>query len=165
MHTAAREYFKKMSQDVDADVDIVEFGSLDINGGIKDLFIASKYVGIDIAPGPGVDIVSDASEWTPDMAYDLVLCAEVFEHTERWPEICANAFRSLKSGGRFIGSCASIGRGPHSAIDGGEVRFFEHYKNVSKEEMSQVLTEQGWSQINIEYNKSDGDLYFTAVKP
>lgn len=165
MHSAAFNYFAKIAKNTDNNLDIVEFGSLDINVGIKNLFQYKKYVGVDISPGPGVDIVCDASEWVADQEYDVVLCAEVFEHTERWPEICENAYNSLKCGGRFIGSCASIGRAPHSAIDGGEVRIFEHYENVPSSEMQEVLSRQGWENIEIQYNEIDGDLYFTAVKP
>lgn len=169
MHDPARNFFMKMAPLVEPNSSIVEFGSLDINGKIKDLFSFSEYIGIDIVSGPGVDVVADASEWEPSHEYDAVLCAEVFEHTDKWPDICANAFRILRHGGRFIGSCAGVGRTPHSAIDGGEVRPFEFYKNIEESEMIDVLTEQGWVDIDVSYFMHPapyfGDLYFTAVKP
>ena len=131
---------------------------------LNELFDCSKYLGIDIAPGPGVDLVCDAASWEPDDKYDLALCAEVFEHTRDWSLICLTAFKSLKKGGTFLGSCASTGRLPHSAVDGGTLREGEYYSNVSKNDMHLTLESQGWSEVETFYNQECSDLYFKAIK-
>ena len=164
MHQDAKDLFIEQANSIDKSIKVVEFGSRDVNGTIKELFDCSKYLGIDIAPGPGVDLVCDAASWEPDDKYDLALCAEVFEHTRDWSLICLTAFKSLKKGGTFLGSCASTGRLPHSAVDGGTLREGEYYSNVSKNDMHLTLESQGWSEVETFYNQECSDLYFKAIK-
>lgn len=57
---------------------VLEIGSLDINGGVRGLFADCVYTGIDVAPGPGVDIVCQGQDYdAPDSTYDSVICCEV----------------------------------------------------------------------------------------
>lgn len=47
---------------------------------------AAAFVGVDIAPGPGVDLVADAHRLTDALgegAFDAVIACSVFEHLER----------------------------------------------------------------------------------
>jgi SAM-dependent methyltransferase len=99
---------------------VLEFGSLDINGGVRDLFPDAEYMGVDIVPGPGVDHVGNAATWTTarDLTFDVVLCLEVFEHTPEWRNIVANMAKFLKVDGIAIMTAACDPRAPHSAVDG-----------------------------------------------
>ena len=36
---------------------VVDIGSMDVNGTYRHLFPAWRYIGVDMEPGPGVDIV------------------------------------------------------------------------------------------------------------
>ena len=48
---------------------VVELGARDFNGSVRDLFPgAPAYVGVDLAPGAGVDVVADAADWRPPPA-------------------------------------------------------------------------------------------------
>ena len=53
---------------------VVEVGSRDINGSIRELVDADTYVGIDLEEGPGVDVVGDCRYWEPPWDASLVLC-------------------------------------------------------------------------------------------
>ena len=121
--------------------DILEIGSLNINGGARQLLEshAETYLGIDIQEGPGVDLVADATKFTKPDAFDVVVCNEVFEHLKDWPTIVYNAMVSLREGGIFIATMAGEGRPPHSAIDENPIREWEWYANVGEWHLMQVL--------------------------
>lgn len=144
--------------------EVLEIGSLDINGSIKSIFtpFASDYVGIDVQEGPGVDIVADATTYVLDEAFDIIVCCEVFEHLENWKEVVYNSFINLKSGGIFIGTCAGEGRPPHSAIDEKPIRSHEYYQNVGNWNMTQTLEKAGFDFIMTETDKQD--LRWVAIK-
>jgi hypothetical protein len=46
---------------------------------------------------------------------------------------------NLRDGGIFITTMAGEGRRPHSAIDTGEIREWEHYSNIGEWELNQTL--------------------------
>ncbi len=96
----------------------VEIGSLDINGSVRSLVDAERYVGVDLQDGPGVDVVADALDWEPDSQADLVLCLEVLEHAPRWRDVVRKAASWLTPRGLMVVTCATHGRAPHSAVDG-----------------------------------------------
>lgn len=129
---------------------VLDIGGRDINGTVRDLFPAADYTSLDLVDGPGVDIVADASTWTPDRAYDLVVCCEVFEHTPVWPSICRTAYAAARPGGVFIVTAAGPGRAPHSAVDGGPVRPGEYYANVKPDELRDALTAAGWLDVVVD---------------
>jgi hypothetical protein len=133
---------------------VLEIGSLDINGSVRSLFdglIADEgsYLGIDVQEGPGVDLVADASVYASDRKYDIVVCAEVFEHTAVWPKIVKNAHSLLLDGGMFIATMAGEGRRPHSAIDENPIRSWEYYKNVTADDLSAKLAMFSESKVDV----------------
>lgn len=136
----------------------LEIGSRNINGGVRDLF--PDCTGIDIAAGPGVDIVADAATWKPDKSYGAVVSCEVFEHVENWPDLVATAVRALKRGGLVILTMAGPGREPHSGIDGGPVHDGEFYANVEPHDLELTLKAAGFHDI--ELGSQPGDLYAVA---
>jgi SAM-dependent methyltransferase len=148
----------------DGPYNILEIGSLDINGSVRPIFEDHKrtYIGIDPQDGPGVDIVADAATFDISVAFDVIVCAEVFEHTEVWREIMSNAYRLLKSEGLFTATMAGVGRSPHSAIDENPIRDWEWYENITEEAMTMALTDQGWADFGI--NTQGLDLRVWAHK-
>lgn len=146
MHAEAYEWFRKFG--TDESVTLVEFGGRNINGTALDHWPNADATVLDIAPGPGVDVVADAATWVPDREYQVALSAECFEHTSVWREITATAFKALASGGVFIVTCAGPGRHPHSGVDGGRRLFKdEFYANVSTDELGAVLTDCGFVDV------------------
>ena len=56
---------------------ILEIGSLNINGSIREFFDECNYVGLDIFFGDGVDIVCEGQKYNaPDNSYDVVCSTE-----------------------------------------------------------------------------------------
>jgi SAM-dependent methyltransferase len=56
-----------------------------------------------------VDIVCDAENMSlPDSSYDLVICTQVLEHTQRPQKIVDECHRVLRPGGTFLLSVPSI---------------------------------------------------------
>jgi len=146
-------------------VHVLEIGSLDINGSVRFLFDelildGGSFFGIDVQEGPGVDLVADASVYTSEKQYDIVVCAEVFEHTAVWPKIVKNSHSLLVPGGMFIATMAGDGRAPHSAIDENPIRSWEYYKNVSAPELKEKL----FIFSDWEVNVKDKDTRCWAIK-
>lgn len=138
-------------------VRIVEFGSQDVNGTPRNLpLLAPKpgltYIGIDIAAGPGVDIVMDARDVTADdlgdELADVVICTNVFEHDEHWPELVMAAHRILRPGGWLIAQCAGPGFQVHSGRSESLVlEPDEWYRNVPRDEMENALKLAGFGTV------------------
>lgn len=164
MHAEAHEWVARhATQDR---VAVLDIGGRNINGTVRDLFPHSDFTALDIAPGEGVDIVADASTWTPDRAYDVVTCTEVFEHTGSWPEIVGTAYMALRPGGRFIATMAGPGRPEHSAIDGGpRLHPGEYYGNVDPDELTKVLDAAGFEEITVDQRSWPADVRCVATRP
>jgi SAM-dependent methyltransferase len=148
-------------------VTVLDLGGRDINGSPRPLFPnATAYRTVDIAAGPGVDIVADAGDWTPDGVYDVVVCCETFEHTPRWPDICATAFAACRPGGLLILTMAGPGRPEHSGIDGGwTLHPGEYYGNVDPAQLWRVLSGCGFERIHVDQQPAPADVRAVAVRP
>jgi hypothetical protein len=145
---------------------VLEIGSLDVNGGVRDLFRDCRaYHGIDVVEGPGVDEVADAADWSRPDAFDVVVSTEVLEHAPRWPNVLTNAWCSLAAGGRLVMTCATDPRPPHSAIDGWDVRPGEWYENVPPAAVIELISRFAPSTWQLEVALDRGDLYLRADKP
>lgn len=164
MHDAAYAYVAQQVGLRGPFVSVLEIGSRDINGGIRDLFDSHNTVfeGVDIVDGPGVDYVCDATVELPVGPYDCVVCCETAEHAAGWPSIVVNAHRALMPNGTFLFTAAGPGRPPHSATDGGPLRPGEHYCNVDPGYLRHVLTTAGFEQVGVDV--LDTDVRAVAVK-
>ena len=97
---------------------VLEIGSLDINGTIRDLcrdLSISEYIGLDLGDGPGVDVVASGHEFLLNSKeeFDLILSAECLEHNPFWRETIENSIRLLRPKGVMIFSWATTGRAEH----------------------------------------------------
>lgn len=136
MHAEARqwvEHFATMQP-----ISVIEIGSKNVNGSIRDLFPNATWYGIDRESGAMVDQVTDAIDYTPDLPADLVVCCEVLEHADNWRQIISRAAEWLKPEGVLIVTCAGLGRKPHSC-DGGPLKTGEYYANIDPAELRAEL--------------------------
>lgn len=147
---------------------VLEIGSVNINGTVRGLFPGADYTGIDIVAGEGVDVVADGATYTPPDGefFDLIISTEVLEHAENAPLILANAYRLLRPGGVLILTAAGEGRRPHSAVDGGELRPGEFYRNVTRALLAAWLAPFAVSLIQETPPPPGGeaDIYALAIK-
>lgn len=99
---------------------IIEIGSYDVNGSVRAAIEASgaeSYLGVDIAPGPSVDVVHDATRLADRFepaSFDIVLSTEVVEHVREWRSIFDGMKGLCAPGGVIVVTTRSPGFGYHA---------------------------------------------------
>jgi SAM-dependent methyltransferase len=88
---------------------VIEIGSANINGSLRELFTGGEYIGLDVAPYAGVDVVSIAHEYTdkPDGYFDVVFSTSALEHDMFWEKTLRKMVDLLRQGGLMFISVAS----------------------------------------------------------
>lgn len=163
MHDEAMAFVKSCVEDRFYPL-VYEFGARNVNGSVRDVIFAEEYWGIDLAPGAYVDEVANAAHWRAEEKADLVVCCEVLEHAPEWGEIIKSAYENLRLGGKFIMTCATWPRAPHSAVDGGPVRPGEWYGNIDPDAFRNRTYDVGFVKREVEIHQDRGDLYALLVK-
>jgi SAM-dependent methyltransferase len=90
---------------------ILEIGAYQVEGleavaDLRPLFPGKEYVGLDVRPGPGVDLVADV-EALPhaDGTVGSVIAVSTFEHVPRFWRGFDEVYRVLRPGGAFLVAC------------------------------------------------------------
>jgi hypothetical protein len=115
---------------------VLEVGSLNINGTVRDLFVDCDYVGCDLGEGSGVDIVCAGQ----DSLHNMV--------------------RMLKPSGLLFFTCATTGRAEHgtSRTTPKDAPFCgDYYKNLVAEDFDTT-------GLNGEFSTLNTDLRFYGFK-
>lgn len=154
---------------------VVDIGSLDINGNNQFLFEDSLYIGVDLAPGRNVDLVSKAHELRfPDESIDTIISTECFEHDQYYVQSLRNIVRMLKPGGLLAFTCATTGRPEHGTrrttpadapFVGDYGSWGDYYKNLEESDIRAAIDVPGvfeWFEFSV--NDETHDLYFWGVK-
>lgn len=144
----------------------LDIGGRDVNGTARAWFPHTLWHGLDIRPGPGVDIVADATTWTAEYEerdWDFVLSTECLEHVKDWPGIVRAAASALTSVGPQLAffTAASTGRGAHGASGEHTPPEGEWYGNVEPADLLTEL-ERWFTEVHVEYNPNPGDVYAWA---
>ncbi len=129
----------------------VDIGGRETNGHARWLWPNATWTVVDAADGPGVDVVADGATWRPEQPVDLVLFAEVAEHTPAWVEILGNIAGMLKVGGMLVATMAGPGREVHGLFHDDPL-CPGWYQNVSSGELDAALRQAGfaWWTIDVE---------------
>lgn len=152
---------------------VLEVGSLNINGTVRDFFNQCEYIGIDIGPGPGVDLVVGGHVFDEqNNTFDTVISCECFEHNPYWKETFANMYRMSRPGGLIIMTCAYIGRPEHGTSRTTPANSpltismgWEYYKNLSEHDFRENFELDSMFEVfKFEVNESAKDLYFFGIK-
>lgn len=162
MHAEALAFLQAHAVEAEKVLDV---GGRDINGSPRPLFRGADYTALDVAEGHGVDVVADITEWSDRRKFDVVICAEVLEHAPNWRDVVEACWDRVKVGGLLLLTCATTGRAPHSAVDGGPVRVGEFYGNVQRGKVEALLGKLGADVAALEVHAERGDLYVAARKP
>jgi len=194
-HKQQKEYLdkvKEMFPEAFKNKKVLDIGSFDVNGNEKPWFEDCDFIGLDIGPGKGVDVVCPANEYNaPNNYFDTIISCECWEHNPFYKESIQNAIRMLKPKGFFIFTCATTGRPVHGTKTQDQIdrdkqvtaqgnstsnwvtmpNVFrenwdsEYYKNVTEEDIrSCVNLDDVFSIYKFETNDEHCDLYFWGIK-
>jgi len=163
------ETFKSVYPEFFSDVSVIEIGSLDINGSVRDLFTASRYVGVDLGEGKGVDLVAEGQDVDfPDASFDVAVSAECFEHNPYWAESFENMHRMASKA--VIFTCASYGRPEHGTTrttpeDAPLALHWDYYRNLGMADfMMRFRLRSMFSRYAFIQYDSSHDLFFWGIK-
>jgi SAM-dependent methyltransferase len=90
---------------------ILEVGSYRVRGqedlaDLRCFFPGREYVGLDVRPGPGVDVIGDVEELPyPDGSVGTVLALSTFEHVRQFWRGFAEVRRILRPDGALLVAC------------------------------------------------------------
>lgn len=164
MHAEAQDFVQEQAARLSPRF-VVEIGAYNVNGGVRHLFPNCRYVGVDVRPGPDVDVVADGALWRPDAEPDVVVCCETLEHVppEKQRAIVDNAYGMLASHGTLILTAATEPRKPHS-IDGGDLVLPEGYWNVQDLLLLRWMQALDDPHYELLVDDGRGDLYLVCTK-
>ena len=165
------KYVKSILPNKFTNVQVLDMGSMDINGNNRYLFEGDySYTGIDIGPGRNVDVICRGHEYKTDKMFDVVISTECFEHDEFYPQTLKRMYELLKVDGLFLFTCATTGRGEHGTTRSSpESSPFttDYYKNLEEKDIREVMDiENMFSEhqfISTQLHPFE-DLYFYGIK-
>jgi hypothetical protein len=136
---------------------VLDVGSLDLNGSLRDFFDSCDYIGIDVDYGPGVDVVCLGEEYdAPDSSFDVCATTECFEHN--------------KPTGLIIMTCATTGRPEHGTRnsapwDSPFTLDWDYYKNLTEEDFRNNFDiEKEFDRFEFTVHEGHKDLHFWGIK-
>lgn len=156
---------------------VLDIGSLNINGDNRTLFDSDTlYLGIDVAPGPNVDIVCVAHELEfPEATFDVIISTECLEHDRHWVQSLKNSIRMLRPGGLLLITCATTGRPEHGTrrttpqdaplLAMVDSKWADYYRNLDENDIRteiDVAKQFQFSEFSI--GQETHDLYFFGIR-
>lgn len=131
---------------------VLEIGSLNINGSIRQFFDQCEYTGIDVSEGKDVDRVIKGEDMDGNAeSYDAIATCEMMEHNQKWEATWLNMIRLMKPDGLIIMTCASLGRRQHGTSKYEPLssplttsQGLEYYKNLQSTDFEDLLKLDHW---------------------
>jgi len=113
MHASVLTWAGSVLPDLVTGRDVIEVGSYDVNGSVRPTLepLASSYLGVDVSPGPSVDVVADVADLPtlyPD-GFDVVITTEMLEHVASWKAAIKSLVKAVKRGGVLALTTRSLG--------------------------------------------------------
>lgn len=105
MRNQSARFMEKVIADHGPFNDVLEVGSADVNGNVRNLFEGCNYIGTDMQAGNNVDIVvngHDLKEHFKDKEFDLVFSFDTFEHDDKFWETMEQMKQVTKPGGWIV---------------------------------------------------------------
>lgn len=172
-HVQQRDFIAKVKSffpEFFKNVNVLEVGSLNINGTVRDFFESKSFLGLDLMEGPGVDLVCPGKDYLikPGEVWDVVISTECFEHDKDWKETFQNMYDLTRGSGMVMFTCASQGRHEHGTTRTSpqdSPATTDYYENrVEKDFTDAFPIADMFSKYAFEYNPVTCDLYFWGIK-
>ena len=170
-HIEQREFFTTMAKrfpEYFRWCNVLEVGSLNINGTVRDFFSNCQYVGVDVGSGPGVDVVAYGENLTyNDDSFDVAVSAECFEHNPEWKATFINMARMTH--GLVMFTCATTGRAEHGTTrtDPGSSPLtadWDYYQNLEADDFRVGCDlDEMFDEYQFSTNNASHDLYFWGI--
>jgi SAM-dependent methyltransferase len=174
-HPAQAEFISKVREfypQAFSGARVLEVGSLDINGSVRELFHNCDYTGADLQLGLGVDLACQGQLLEfPSNSFDTAISAECLEHNPYWRETLGNMLRMTKPNGLILITCATTGRKEHGttrtnpdASPFTTAANWDYYHNLTAREIEAALNLSGWlNDWRTWVNHISKDLYFVGI--
>jgi len=144
---------------------VLEIGSLDINGSVRQFFANCDYIGVDLGEGKGVNLIAKGEELDfPANSFDVVISCECFEHNPNWVATFNNMARMCS--GLMIMTCATTGRPEHGTTrtSPADAPFCgDYYKNLTEQDIKDNCDFSKFIEYGFSTCDSPADLYFWAL--
>ncbi len=138
---------------------ILELGSGGFGAGpLLESWDPQEYIRVDIASGPGVDLVCNAEDLAthfPENSFDVVLSTEMLEHVRDWRRVIAGLKGVLKPGGRVVITTRSRGYPFHAAP--------HDYWRFEPEDMRLIFSD--FQNVAVAADVQEPGVFVSADKP
>lgn len=176
VHFEQAEFVRRLAQEMPqffVGQRVLEVGSLDIRGSIREFFVNCEYVGVDVGAGKGVDLIAEGQLLDfPSGHFDVAISCEAMEHNPFWVETFANMLRMTRPGGLVVMTCATTGREEHGTSRTtpehaplSVTQTWDYYKNLTAKDFRQRFALDRWF-VDYEFfeNWNSHDLYFVGIR-
>jgi hypothetical protein len=142
---------------------VLEVGSQDINGSARyylQRMAPLSYLGVDSAPGVGVDRVLPAERLVSqfgEQAFDIVIATEMLEHARDWRACLWNMMAVLCDGGLLVLTTRSSGFPYHG--------FPEDHWRFSRADAVRILEGQGFWLRALQDDPLAPGIFLIAQRP
>jgi SAM-dependent methyltransferase len=151
---------------------VLEIGSLNLNGSVREFFEGAQYIGLDIGEGRDVDIVCPGQDYGEKAeSFDVVISCEAMEHNPAWSRTWLNMLRVTKPDGLVVMSCATTGRKQHGTeqFDPGSSPLTmskgqNYYRNLLRDDFTSIVVHDAWFSVWAFFvDHTNHDLYFFGL--
>jgi len=140
---------------------VIEVGAYNVNGSLRPMVESWKpaeYIGVDLQPGPGVDVVCAAEDlvWQfGENRFDLVISTEMLEHVLDWSRVISNLKRVCKKGGIILITTRSKGFPYHG--------YPQDYWRFQSQDMNSIFADCSFEAIREDH--CDPGVFIKVRKP
>jgi len=169
-HTSQQKYcedIKNKFPEFFKDIKVLDIGSLDVNGSNRYLFENCNYIGLDVAEGKNVDVVSVAHEYdSENESFDVVMSTNAFEHDIHYKLTLNKMVELLRPGGLMFFSASNSfkkhGTKDHSPSSSNtstmDEKWANYYKNLNLDDVESVLN------LDDIFEKYKLDIYMKDIR-
>jgi len=170
VHDAVADYITTVRRRMPSrfrNVRVLEVGSLDINGSVREFFNDCEYLGIDLGEGPGVDRVCHVQKLVDRRGFDVVISTSALEHDRHWESSLAAMYRLLRVRGLLLVTAAGPNFPEHGTTrtSPADAPFTnDWYRALTMMDVVSILPREMFSLYELSCTNSGRDLLFHAVK-